>query len=75
MVEYWETAAQDLDWDTPWTTALDWSDAPPRPLVRRRHPQRRRQLPRPPRRRRPRRRHRLPLDRRRPQRHPRHHLP
>lgn len=28
IVEYWETAAQDLDWDTPWTTALDWSDAP-----------------------------------------------
>ena len=23
IVEYWETAARDLDWDTPWTTALD----------------------------------------------------
>lgn len=28
IVEYWETAARDLDWDTPWTTVLDWSDAP-----------------------------------------------
>ena len=27
-VAFWERQARELDWETPWTTALDWSDAP-----------------------------------------------
>ena len=27
-VAFWEKQANELQWETPWTTALDWSDAP-----------------------------------------------
>ena len=70
---FWARQAAELvDWVEPWHTTLDWQ-LPDRQLVRRRHAQRRVQLPRPPRARRQRRPGRVPLGGR-AGRHPHDHL-
>ena len=51
---FWAEQAERLHWDKKWDRVLDWDEPAVREVVRRRHPQRGVQLPRPARRRRPR---------------------